>query len=186
MDSQRTSETVRVGTTGSGPANLAELQRAHPRVAELFWTALRRDVDREHALCRAVQGTHGVAPRGWRPRTQWGDGWRRRAKAYAVAEEIGLPESDLEDQRERLRDIPPEDYVPRLTGEEFDRGRMLCPLPGHDDREPSFYVRRGNRWQCFGCGEKGDVYTLGSLLWNLPLRGSGFLDLHRELMERLA
>ena len=31
----------------------------------------------------------------------------------------------------------------------------LCPF--HDEKTPSFTVYRGNRFHCFGCGEKGDV-----------------------------
>ena len=31
-----------------------------------------------------------------------------------------------------------------------------CPMPGHEDRSPSFSVRKGDRhWQCWSCGAKG-------------------------------
>jgi hypothetical protein len=34
-----------------------------------------------------------------------------------------------------------------------------CPLPGHEDRTPSFTVYPG-RWHCYGCGRGGDVVDL--------------------------
>ncbi len=34
----------------------------------------------------------------------------------------------------------------------------LCPMPDHDDRNPSFYVDPGKQYyRCFGCGAHGDV-----------------------------
>jgi CHC2 zinc finger len=167
-----------------GHAILAEFNRAHPRVRELFWAALRREIDREHDLCGRVEAAHGVSPNGYKPRLRWDDSWRRRAKSYRIAEEVGWSGADIAAQKERLREIPTEDYVPCLSGEDFERGgKMRCPLPNHDERTPSFHVRRDNRWQCFGCGSSGDIYNLAALLWDYPLHGSGFLDLHKRLME---
>ena len=162
---------------------LADFGRAHPRVRELFWASLRRETGREHRVCQTVEEVYGVSPRGFRPLTQWDASWRRRARAYRIAEAAGWPESDLEAQRERLKAIPTEEYVPRLVGEDFRAGRMNCPLPDHEDRTPSFTVRWDNRWQCFGCGAKGDIYELAAHLWGLSLHGSGFLDLHERLLE---
>ena len=141
----------------NGKQALDHFNRAHPAVQEQFWSALRRDVEHEHEVCRAADALYGPPrkPRGFRPRTQWNDHWRRLDRLYKQAEQFGWSESDFEAQRERLRSIPTEDYVLALTGEEFTRGAMLCPLPGHDERSPSFKVRRDNRWRCFGC-DRGD------------------------------
>ena len=40
-----------------------------------------------------------------------------------------------------------------------------CPFPDHDDKNPSFSInlKTGN-FLCFGCGQKGDVYELFSVL----------------------
>ena len=41
-----------------------------------------------------------------------------------------------------------------------------CPLPGHDDKTPSFYVypETGSFW-CFGCQRGGDVVHLAAHAW---------------------
>lgn len=34
----------------------------------------------------------------------------------------------------------------------------VCPLPGHNDKDPSFTVfTHSNSWSCFGCGKGGDI-----------------------------
>lgn len=45
--------------------------------------------------------------------------------------------------------------------------RGYCPYPDHDDRSPSFVVYDDNRFTCFGCGRKGDIYALVALVDNL-------------------
>jgi DNA primase len=44
-----------------------------------------------------------------------------------------------------------------------------CPLPGHDDRTPSFTVYpETNSWYCFGaCQRGGDVVDLGAAAWQI-------------------
>jgi DNA primase len=43
----------------------------------------------------------------------------------------------------------------------------LCPLPGHDERTPSFMVfPEQNSWYCFGaCQRGGDVVDLAAATW---------------------
>lgn len=41
----------------------------------------------------------------------------------------------------------------------------MCRCPFHNDRNPSMKI--GNYFYCFGCGEKGDVITFVSKLFNL-------------------
>jgi hypothetical protein len=41
-----------------------------------------------------------------------------------------------------------------------------CPLPGHEERTPSFTVYPGDGgWHCFGCLRGGDVVDLAALAW---------------------
>src|ERR1051326_4807816 len=51
-----------------------------------------------------------------------------------------------------------------------DRASAFCPLPGHRGkrRSPSFSadLKRG-LWQCFGCGEKGNVIEFAALMEKL-------------------
>ncbi len=50
-------------------------------------------------------------------------------------------------------------------GIRLDRnGKAQCPF--HSEKEPSFSVK-GQIFNCFGCGKKGDVITLTQLLFNL-------------------
>lgn len=165
---------------------LSEFDRAHPRAQELFWRRIRDHAEREHACEQALDRIYGPMHRpGYRPGLpRWDDTWRRRSRAYRTGDEIGFVDSNLEPQREWLKGLETEVYVERLTATEFIRGKALCPLPGHDERTPSFYVQRNNRWRCFGCGRRGDIYELGALLWGLGQSGPAFLDLHKRLMEQ--
>ncbi len=44
--------------------------------------------------------------------------------------------------------------------------KALCPLPGHDEKTPSFYIYpdTGSCW-CFGCLRGGDVVNLAAHAW---------------------
>ena len=36
-----------------------------------------------------------------------------------------------------------------------------CPLPGHDDRQPSFgFNRNTGAFKCFGCGRSGQYFQI--------------------------
>jgi DNA primase len=69
---------------------------------------------------------------------------------------------------EAVRDaVPIEAVARRYTGLEPLGGRAWftarCPLPGHEDRTPSFYIypgEVGGRWWCYGCSRGGDVVDL--------------------------
>jgi DNA primase len=45
-----------------------------------------------------------------------------------------------------------------LSGKAWFTGR--CPLPDHDDLDPSFYIYPPGRWWCYGCQRGGDVIDL--------------------------
>lgn len=90
-----------------------------------------------------------------------------------------------------LRTIDPPTFVEALTGLHVPpSGMVRCPLPGHDDRTPSFKVYESpdrGVWCFGGCQRGGTIYDFGALLWGyaLPLRGSDFLDVKRRLLDRL-
>src|SRR5215212_11622250 len=46
-----------------------------------------------------------------------------------------------------------------------------CPIPGHEDRTPSFTVYPGDGgWFCYGCLRGGDVVELARLAWGYDER----------------
>lgn len=46
--------------------------------------------------------------------------------------------------------------------------RAQCPIPGHDDRSPSFVIYPDEgRFHCFGCGAHGDIYDLAGHYFGL-------------------
>lgn len=51
----------------------------------------------------------------------------------------------------------------------LNRGKAHCPL--HADRSPSFSVK-GDRWICFGCGERGDQIDLFAKIHGLDFKGA--------------
>ena len=49
-----------------------------------------------------------------------------------------------------------------------ERWTGVCPLPGHEEKTPSFTVYPGDRgWWCFGCNRGGDVVNLARLAWSI-------------------
>lgn len=84
-----------------------------------------------------------------------------------------------------LKAIDAEIYLEILAPEsEPSRGRCRCPLPNHEDRNPSASYT-GTVWYCHRCATGGDIYTLGSQLLGLAERGEDFLELRRELAGRM-
>jgi len=90
---------------------------------------------------------------------------------------------DLAPVLDALRAIPATEYVAILARVDVPTGGMVrCPLPGHEDRTPSFHADAGDRgWYCHGCGKGGGVIDLAGHLWNRPTSGSTFPDLVREI-----
>ena len=60
--------------------------------------------------------------------------------------------------------VPIEEVARRYTGLEPLWGRAWftgrCPLPNHEDKDPSFYIYPPGRFYCYGCGGRGDVIDL--------------------------
>jgi hypothetical protein len=92
------------------------------------------------------------------------------------------------DTADALRTIPAAEYVPALTGHEVGRdGKTLCPLPGHDERTPSFhaYNEPEQGWHCFGCRRGGTIIDFGAALYAIEPRGQGFHEIRRRLAADL-
>lgn len=49
----------------------------------------------------------------------------------------------------------------------YDRSRGLFLCPFHDDRRHPSMSAKGDIWQCFTCGEKGDVFTFVQKLFGI-------------------
>jgi hypothetical protein len=92
------------------------------------------------------------------------------------------------DGSDALRTIPAAEYVALLTGHEVGRDcKVQCPLPGHDERTPSFhaYAEPEQGWHCFGCRRGGTIIDFGALLYAIEPRGQGFHDIRRRLASDL-
>jgi hypothetical protein len=79
--------------------------------------------------------------------------------------------------------ISPPEYFEKLAGVVVPRdGLVCCPAAAHDDRNPSCSVgtEAGQGWRCHagGCGARGAIYDLASVLlggpWGQELRGEAF------------
>jgi hypothetical protein len=93
------------------------------------------------------------------------------------------------------RRIPPPVYFRLLAGIDVPErgGDVRCPLPDHDDQNPScrVYPSPDRGWVCFGCQRGGSIYDLASLLDCGPggrrgaLHGEDFKRVRRRVHERL-
>jgi hypothetical protein len=79
--------------------------------------------------------------------------------------------------------ISPREYFERLAGIVVPRdGLVRCPAAGHEDHNPSCSVGvdASQGWRCHagGCGARGAIYDLASVLlggpWGPQLRGEAF------------
>ncbi len=64
-----------------------------------------------------------------------------------------------------------------------------CPngqAHSNGDSNPSAGIVKNNRelWNCFGCGEKGDVFLAAHYLEGLELKGKGFIETIKNLADR--
>jgi hypothetical protein len=70
--------------------------------------------------------------------------------------------------------VPTVDLADRLCGPGQlrriggERWTALCPLPGHDEKTPSFVVYPEDRgFWCYGCQRGGDVVDLAQAAWGI-------------------
>jgi hypothetical protein len=92
------------------------------------------------------------------------------------------------DTDDPLRSMAASEYVALLTGQQVGRdGKTACPLPGHDERTPSFhaYATPERGWTCFGCGRGGTIIDFGAYLYGIEARGRGYHDIRRRLAADL-
>jgi hypothetical protein len=108
---------------------------------------------------------------------------------FAVSPVPDRGRSDRVRERDVLDEILPPDYVQALAGVEVpNHGMVCCPLPDHEDLEPSckVYDTAERGWYCFGCNTGGDIYTLAALLWGWSrIDGPAFHELRREIARAL-
>jgi hypothetical protein len=87
------------------------------------------------------------------------------------------------DSADPYKRIGPREYFERLAGVVVPRdGLVCCPAAGHEDRNPSCSVGTdaSQGWRCHagGCGARGAIYDLASVLlggpWGPQLRGEAF------------
>lgn len=87
------------------------------------------------------------------------------------------------DSSDPYKRIGPREYFERLAGVVVPRdGLVCCPAAGHEDRNPSCSVGTdaSQGWRCHagGCGARGAIYDLASVLlggpWGRELRGEAF------------
>jgi hypothetical protein len=87
------------------------------------------------------------------------------------------------DSRDPYKRISPPEYFEKLAGVVVPRdGLVCCPAAGHEDRNPSCSVGTdaNQGWRCHagGCGARGAIYDLASVLlggpWGGELRGEAF------------
>ena len=87
----------------------------------------------------------------------------------------------LEDRVRVVKDaLPMEQFCRQLMGVDLQNsgGHLIgrCPLPGHDDRSPSFHVYVDHAW-CYGCNRGGDQIALAKYVLGT--------DRFYEALERL-
>lgn len=171
-----------------GETGREQFEAAPTEIQKAFLAKLRKRVDWGHDVSRfheEVGNPEAALPvplRAKPPKPEWNAPWRRRALKYRRGESaVGSVEATFESQKDRLLEIPAEDYVEALTGEEIGRNHKIC-CPLHDERTPSFSVR-ATTWHCFGCDKGGRIYDLASALWALPLQGRSFKEIHERLLE---
>lgn len=77
--------------------------------------------------------------------------------------------------------LPLAESMTKLTSGDGRWFHGLCPLPGHKDRRPSFWVdaERGT-FGCYACAERGDVVNLYALRHGLTVK-----DAIREMAAKL-
>lgn len=105
---------------------------------------------------------------------------RRSRRAFTT-----LPSDEWRRGTEALASIPAETYLAVLAPEsDPSRGRCRCPLPDHEDRNPSSSYR-DTSWYCHVCGKGGGIFQLGSALSGLGDHGDQFGELRRWLTNQM-
>lgn len=165
---------------------LQEFLRAPKTVQDAFMRRVRASTEQRRALEEYERLERIEDPGRYEGAPRWDESWRNRVR-LARAIERGVA-GGIEAERAALLSIPAPSYFTQLTGQEVPQhgGLVNCPNAenhANGDRTPSCKVYSGNGWVCFGCGEKGGIYQLGSLVYGLKTRGPEFRELHSRLCD---
>jgi hypothetical protein len=95
--------------------------------------------------------------------------------------------------RDPAKQVPPPAYFRLLAGVPVPErgGDVRCPLPDHQDENPScrVYPAPDQGWRCHGCGRGGSIYDLASLLergpWGRALREQQFRRVRAHVWQLL-
>jgi hypothetical protein len=68
--------------------------------------------------------------------------------------------------------------------------KISCPIPGHEDRDPSAWINLDKQtWFCGGCQQGGDAYDIAAYHHGYPVPGykdgSNFHELRRDMAQDL-
>ena len=154
----------------SGASRLATFEAMPPTDQETVWRDLGQRRRDQHWLNGHVTFERESA--------------RERRHRQASQPKRKLGKIDLEQTLDRIRQIPAEDYLEELAGVEPRRGVVQCPLPDHEDRNPSASYR-DSAWYCHRCAEGGDLVNLASRISEIPDRGRDFYRLILWIAERV-
>jgi len=109
----------------------------------------------------------------------------RKPKAKTAYKPRPLTAQDWRPGTEAIAGVPAETWLPIIAGvEPLPGGRVRCPLPDHEDNNPSA-TYRDTVWFCHRCGVGGGIFTAASAISGLGDRGDQFFDLRKWVAERL-
>ncbi len=155
------------GLTGADWLDLFESLPEH--VKDAMWQRERVQIDDR----RFANGSGPFVSR--RPKRT-----RRSAPARSF-----LPSDEWRRGTEALASIPAETYLSVLVPDtDPNRGKCHCPLPDHDDNNPSC-TYKDSVWYCHVCATGGGIFQLGSALSGLGDHGDQFGDLRCWLADRM-
>lgn len=108
---------------------------------------------------------------------RWDARWQRRATRRRTH-----PQPQAYD-RDALLALDLREMWEKITGEEVPRhGRVTCPFPGHDDRNPACSVRESD-WRCFACNKGGTIIDLAAIVFEIEPTGAGYFEIRDRLAE---
>lgn len=153
---------------GYGP-DVARLAAADPEIEGDMWDDLRRKVEAR----RYLDGNDVFRP------------VKKPAPVRRIRPIANPARISTDRALDTIRSLPAADYLPAIAGvDALPGGRCRCPLPEHEDRNPSASWK-GNLWHCHSCGEGGDLIALASRISGIDTRGADFFELARWIADRL-
>lgn len=79
--------------------------------------------------------------------------------------------------------------TPKISAGQRESIKISCPIPGHEDREPSAWINLdkgpGGVWHCGYCEQGGDKYTIAAYKFGYPVptEGADYHALRRQMAE---